>query len=78
MEENKKETYIEDFNGEEDLFSYENEKENNDVDIEEKIGDFSYEYMIFIKKYIKDECLSIAENISYNELFDFMDKIILK
>ena len=65
--------YLEDFDSVEDTLYDSNER--YDVNIVEKIEEISYEYMIFFKKYTNDECLSIGENLNYNDLFNFISKL---
>ena len=66
--------YLEDLDSTDDL-SYDSQ-ERYDVNIEDKIEEISHDYMMLLKKYTDDECISIGEKLSYLDLFNFIDKLI--
>ena len=80
MDENtyKEISYINNFNVDDyDSNINDNEYESS-INIEEKIQDISYDYCLFIKKYIKDEDLYLFENFDYVNIMDFIEEIIEK
>jgi len=79
MDEDKKEKkqkeieYLEDFDSVDDILYDSNER--YDINIDDKIEEISYEYMMIFKKYTDEECLSIGEKLNYQDLFNFISKL---
>jgi hypothetical protein len=84
MDENKDKdkSYMNNFNFDEYDFSQSNDDyESNiniNINVEEKIQDISYDYSLFVKKYIEDEGIYIFENFNYVDIMNFIEEIIEK
>jgi len=79
MDENEEELLIEgtknSFNF--DQFDYDDLKDLDEYLIEEIYNDVTFdgisEYLFFVKEYIKEHRLSIAEYITFSDMFDFLN-----
>lgn len=81
MDENKDKeiSYINNFNFDEYDYSQSNDNEYDfNINVEEKIQDISYDYSLFVKKYIDDERICIFENFNYVDIMNFIEEIIEK
>lgn len=65
--------YLEDFDSIDDT-SYDS-NERYVTNINDKMEEISYEYMMIFKKYTNNECLSIGEKLNYQDLFSFISKL---
>jgi len=70
-------SYINNFEDYDLNVNYDNEFDC-DINIDEKIQDISYDYSLFVKKYIKDENLYLFENFDYVDIMNFIEEIIYK
>lgn len=60
-----------------DQFDYDHLKDLDEYLIEEIYNDVTFdgisEYLFFVKEYTKENRLSIAEYITFSDMFDFLD-----